>query len=140
MGGRKLCPVGRVKGTEGASPGEEEALGTPSPPEGKREYTYSMCAPGQGWSQGVPQGSRHEPESKEYCLVFRAVQIRNGWQGLPVFGTGGTSVTVGIEATPVLEGRWAKVLRQPESSPTVRSSSSGSTGRVQPMEVSRAVT
>lgn len=35
--------MGTVKGTEGMSPREEKALGTPSPPEGKRLDIF--CVP-----------------------------------------------------------------------------------------------
>lgn len=60
--------MGTVKGTEGVSPGEEKALGTPSPPEGKR--LDILCAPqGRVGAADMSQGSRFEPEIEECCPI-----------------------------------------------------------------------
>lgn len=63
LDGRKPCPMGTVKRTEGVSPLKEKALGTMNPLEGK---IYSVYSTGQNWSHGYKsQESRFKPEIEQ---------------------------------------------------------------------------
>lgn len=137
-GGRKLCPMGRVEGTKGASPGEEEVAGSMSPPEGKRLHLF--CG---GRRAGLgPRVCHREAGSspRVKSAVWSSSCSEMQWlAGAPCLWNWGDFCHRWNRGDPCAGGKGGQGPKA-ESSPTVRSSSSGSTGRVQPMEVSRAVT